>query len=132
MLLAAAFAAVTAAGSTPLQARQGVMPEEGKLAIVMDTFDFSMFTRGRVVGKVSITLTLVVIEQRDSEIIRLRLPQIRSDFLSALTILSRQRFNVNKPIDPDIITVYLTPFLSHRIGPGKASIFVKHALITPA
>jgi len=132
LLLAGAFAVLTAAGSIPLQARQGVMPEEGKLAIVMDAFDFSMFTRGRVVGKVSITLTLVVIEQRDSEIIRLRLPQIRSDFLSALTILSRQRFNVNKPIDPDIVTAYLTPFLSHRIGPGKANIFVKHALITPA
>ncbi len=132
MLLAAAFAAVSVGGLSPLHARQGVMPEEGKLAIHMDAYDFSMFSRGRVVGKVSITLTLVVNEQRDSEIIRLRLPQIRSDFLSALTILSRQRFNVNKPIDPDIVTAYLTPFLSHRIGPGKANIFVKHALITPA
>ena len=132
LLLVTAFVTVTVAGSTHLHARQGVMPEEGKLAIVMDSFDFSMFTRGRVVGKVSITLTLVVIEQQDSEIIRLRLPQIRSDFLSALTILSRQRFNVNKPIDPDIVTAYLTPFLSHRIGPGKANIFVKHALITPS
>jgi len=132
LLLVAVLATVTATVSIPLHARQGVMPEEGKLAISMETFDFSMFSRGRVVGKVSITLTLVVIEQRDSEIIRLRLPQIRSDFLSALTILSRQRFNVNKPIDPDIVTAYLTPFLSHRIGPGKANIFVKHALITPA
>ncbi len=132
LLLVTAVAAVTIAGSTHLQARQGVMPEEGKLAIDMDAFNFTMFNRGRVVGKVSITLTLVVIKQRDSEVIRLRLPQIRSDFLSALTILSRQRFNVNKPIDPDIVTEYLTPFLNHRIGPGKADIFVKHALITPA
>lgn len=122
---------VSAVGSTHVHARQGVLPEEGKLAIDMDAFNFSMFTRGRIVGKVSITLTLVVIEQRDSEVIRLRLPQIRSDFLSALAILSRQRFNVNKPIDPDIVTAYLTPFLEHRIGADKANIFVKHALITP-
>lgn len=130
-VLGCAVTMVSLTGSVVADARQGVMPEEGKLAIEMDAFDFSMFTRGRVVGKVSLTLTLVVIEQRDSEVIRLRLPQIRSDFLSALTILSRQRFNVNKPIDPDIVTAYLTPFLSNRIGPGKAHIYVKHALITP-
>lgn len=122
---------VSIAGPGGVTARQGVMPEEGKLAIEMDAFDFSMFNRGRMVGKASLTLTLVVIEQSDSEVIRLRLPQIRSDFLSALTILSRQRFKVNKPIDPDIVTAYLTPFLSNRIGAGKVNIFVKHALITP-
>ncbi len=131
ILLVAGFLLVSAAGVVDAAARQGVMPEEGKLAIEMDPFDFSMFTRGRMVGKVSLTLTLVVIEQRDSEMIRLRLPQIRSDFLGALTILSRQRFNVTKPINPDIVTAYLTPFLAARIGAGKANIFVKHALITP-
>lgn len=131
MLLTASIAVSGLIGPFAAEARQGVMPEEGKLAIEMDVFDFSMFDRGRMVGKVSLTLTLVVIEQSDSEVIRLRLPQIRSDFLSALTILSRQRFNINKPIDPDIVTAYLTPFLSNRIGAGKANIFVKHALITP-
>ena len=130
-LLIAGFVISVLSGPLAAEARQGVMPEEGKLAIEMDVFDFSMFDRGRMVGKVSLTLTLVVIEQSDSEVIRLRLPQIRSDFLSALTILSRQRFNVNKPINPDIVTAYLTPFLSNRIGAGKANIFVKHALITP-
>ncbi len=131
VILVAGFVVISAAGSVDASARQGVMPEEGKLAIEMDPFDFSMFTRGRMVGKASLTLTLVVIEQRDSEVIRLRLPQIRFDFLGALTILSRQRFNVNKPINPDIVTAYLTPFLAARIGAGKANIFVKHALITP-
>jgi len=130
-LLVAAFTVLSLAGTSDVSARQGVMPEEGKLAIEMSPFDFPMFTRGRMVGKVSLTLTLVVIEQRDSEDIRLRLPQIRSDFLSALSILSRQRFNVNRPINPDIVTAYLTPFLDHRIGAGKANIYVKHALITP-
>jgi len=130
-LLIAGFMTVSAAGLVEATARQGVLPEEGKLAIEMDPFDFSMFTRGRMVGKASLTLTLVVIEQRDSEVIRLRMPQIRADFLGALTILSRQRFNVNKPINPDIVTAYLTPFLAARIGAGKADIFVKHALITP-
>lgn len=107
------------------------IPEEGKLAIEMQPFDFTMFDRGRTVGKVSLTLTLVVQEQGDSEMIRTRMPQIRSDFLGALTVLARQRFDVNRPIDPDIVTAYLTPFLEHRIGAGKALIFVKQALISP-
>lgn len=108
------------------------MPEEGKLSIDMDPFTFSMFERGRLVGRVSMTLTLVVQEQKDSELVRLRLPQIRSDFFSALTTLSRQRFDVNKPIDPDIVRAYLSQFLNHRLGEGKADVFVKQALIKPA
>lgn len=113
-------------------AQENSMPEEGKLSIDMEPFSFSMFDRGRLVGKVSLTLTLVVQEQSDSEMIRLRQPQIRSDFLGALTILSRQRFKVDKPINPDIVRAYLTPFLNHRIGEGKADVFVKYALISPA
>lgn len=110
----------------------GSMPEEGKLAIDMDPFDFPMFNRGRMVGRVSMILTLVVQEQRDSELVRLRMPQIRSDFLGALTTLSRQRFNVNKPIDPEIVRAYLTPFLGYRLGDGKADVYVKQALIKPS
>lgn len=109
----------------------GSMPEEGKLSIDMDPFDFPMFERGRMVARVTMALTLVVQEQRDSELVRLRMPQIRSDFLGALTTLSRQRFNVNRPIDPDIVRAYLTPFLDYRLGEGVADVFVKQALIKP-
>ena len=108
------------------------MPDEGKLAIDMDPFDFPLFDRGRRTGRVSLLLTLVVQEQGDSERVRLHMPQIRSDFLSALTSLSRQRFKVNKPIDPDIVRAYLSPFLNYRLGDGKVDVFVKQALINPA
>ncbi len=111
---------------------EGSAPEEGKLAIDMDPFDFPMFTRGRMVGRVSMTLTLVVQEQRDSELVRRRMPQIRSDFLGALTTLSRQRFNVNKPIDPEIVRAFLTQYLDYRLGEHKAEVYVKQALIKPS
>lgn len=116
----------------PVSAQDGEMPDEGKLTIEMQPFDFTMFKRGRTVGKVSISLTLVVNEQSESEMIRDRLPQIRSDFLAALTVLSRLRFDVNRPIDPDVVTVYLKPYLEHRIGPDKVSVYVRQALIKPA
>ena len=77
-------------------------------------------------------LTLVVQDQRDSEMVRLRMPQIRADFLSALTTLARQRFKINKPIDPDIVRAYLSPFLDYRLGDDKVDVFVKQALIDPA
>ena len=109
----------------------GTMPEEGKLAIEMAPFDFSLIQRGRLRGKVSLSLTLVVENQRDSEMIRARLPQIRSDFLNGLTSLSRQRFDVNRPIDPDVVTAFLTPYLNHRLGEGKAHVYVQHAQIKP-
>lgn len=109
----------------------GALPEEGKLAIDLQPFEFSMIQRGRLRGRVSLTLTLVVDQQRDSEMIRERLPQIRADFLSALTTLSRQRFDINQPIDPDIVRAFLTPYLEYRLGAKKAQVYVKHAMITP-
>ncbi|MBO6504491.1 MAG: hypothetical protein JJ850_03805 [Kordiimonadaceae bacterium] len=126
------FAAMIVSVSAVSAQDAGEMPEEGKLAIDMEPFDFPMFNRGRMVGKVSMTLTLVVQEQRDSEDVRLHLPQIRSDFLGALTTLSRQRFNVNKPIDPEIVRAYLTQFLDYRLGEHKADVYVKQALIKPS
>lgn len=132
ILLALALLLISLSVNPVVLAKDGAMPEEGKLSIDMDPFTFSMFERGRLVGRVSMTLTLVVQEQKDSEIVRLRLPQIRSDFFSALTTLSRQRFDVNKPIDPDIVRAYLSQFLNHRLGEGKADVFVKQALIKPA
>ncbi len=132
ILLALALLLISLSVNPVVLAKDGAMPEEGKLSIDMDPFTFSMFERGRLVGRVSMTLTLVVQEQKDSEIVRLRLPQIRSDFFSALTTLSKQRFDVNKPIDPDIVRAYLSQFLNHRLGEGKADVFVKQALIKPA
>lgn len=126
------FAALTVSVSAASAQDDGEVPEEGKLAIDMEPFDFPMFNRGRMVGKVSMTLTLVVQEQRDSEDVRLHMPQIRSDFLGALTTLSRQRFNVNKPIDPEIVRAYLTQFLDYRLGEHKADVYVKQALIKPS
>lgn len=118
--------------ASPVFAQDGTMPEEGKLAIDMEPFTFPMFERGRLVAKVSMTLTLVVQQSDYAEAVRLRLPQIRSDFLNALTTLARQRFNVNKPIDPDIVRVYLSQYLNYRLGEGKADVYVKQALINPA
>lgn len=117
---------------SPAHAQDDAVPDEGKLAIDMDPFTFSMFERGRLVGRVTMALTLVVQEQSDSEAVRLRMPQIRADFLNALTTLSRQRFNVNKPIDPDIVRAYLTQYLDYRLGQDIAEVYVKQALIKPA
>jgi hypothetical protein len=110
---------------------EGGIPEEGKLRIDLNPFDFSMIHRGQLKGMVSLTLTLVIQDQSDSEMIRERLPQIRADFLSALTTLSRQRFDVNRPIDPDIVRAFLTPYLDHRLGANKVQVYVKHAMIKP-
>lgn len=130
LVVAAAILALWTA-STQSIAQDGTTPEEGKLAIDMAPFNFALLDRGRQRGKVVINLTLVVQEQRDSEMIRLRLPQIRADFLGALTSLSKHNFKVNRSIDPDLVTGYLTPFLENRIGQDKAKVYVQYAMISP-
>ncbi|WP_417449504.1 hypothetical protein [Kordiimonas sp.] len=103
----------------------------GKPQLDMVPFNLSVIKRGVVEGQVALHFVLVMDNTSDFEFVRTRLPQVRSDFNAALTVLSRQHFNVNRPIDPDIVKAYLTPYLDHRLGGGKAEIFVKQALIHP-
>ena len=103
----------------------------GKPKIEMVPFNFSVIKKGVVEGQASLQFVLVMENTTDYEFVRTRLPQIRSDFNTALTMLSRQHFNVNRPIDPDVVKAYLTPYVEHRLGSGKAEVFVKQALIHP-
>lgn len=125
-----AFAFLSPFGS--LYAAEEEKAEYGKPKIDMAPFNFSLIKRGRVEGKVTIQLTLVIEENGSHEDIRLRLPQIRSDFNTALTVLARQRFTVTKPINPDIVKAYLTPYAIRRLGQKVVSIYVEQALIEPA
>ncbi len=115
-----------------LYAAEEEKAEYGKPKIDMAPFNFSLIKRGRVEGKVTIQLTLVIEENGSHEDIRLRLPQIRSDFNTALTVLARQRFSVTQPINPDIVKAYLTPYAIRRLGQKAVSIYVEQALIEPA
>jgi len=109
-------------------------PEEQSDAlpkIDMAPFKFSLIDRGRVRGKVSITLTLVVHKSDDMKYVRLHQPQLRSDFLTALTVLANQQIDPNRPVDPDIISAYLTPYANYRLGKDKVTVYVKEAMVTP-
>tara|TARA_R110002096_G_scaffold274283_3_gene468095 strand:+ start:1047 stop:1466 length:420 start_codon:yes stop_codon:yes gene_type:complete len=109
----------------------GEVPSEGKHKIVFDPFYLSLMKRGRVLGQVDLRLVLVLHEGNDYEEIANMTPQIRSDFTIALTDLARKVFDVNRPIDPDLVSAYLTPFVDRRIGRDRVDVFVQHALIEP-
>ena len=103
----------------------------GKPKLDMRPFNLSVIKRGIVEGKATLELVLMTENTTDFEFVRSRLPQIRSDFNTALSVLSQQHFDVNRPIDPDVVKAYLTPYLDHRLGAGMAQVFVKQALIQP-
>lgn len=126
------FIAALLTAPTPSGAVQEEPAEFGKPKIAMAPFNFSLIKQGRVHGKVTIHLTLVIEENGSHEEVRRRLPQVRSDFNSALTVLARQRFSVTKPINPDIVKAYLTPYAVKRLGDDVVSIYVHQALIEPA
>jgi len=109
----------------------GEAPTEGKYKINLAPFNFSLLKRGRVVGQVDLTLVLELNEGRDYEEINSLLPRIRSDISIALTDLARQQFSVDRPIDPDLLTAYLTPFLDYRLGKDRVEIYVQQAMISP-
>lgn len=109
----------------------GEVPSEGKHKIAFEPFHLSLLRRGRVVGQVDLRLVLVLQEGRDYEEINNLMPQIRSDFNVALTDMARKVFDVNRPIDPDLVSAYLTPYVDHRLGRGRVEVFVQHAMIDP-
>lgn len=107
-------------------------PEVGKPKIDMQPFNLALLERGRVRGKVTMHLVLVIEQDGAHEFVRTRLPQLRADFNSGLSVLARQRFSVSRPINPDVVKDFLTPFADHRLGIGVVSIYIKQALIEPS
>lgn len=106
--------------------------EVGKPRIEMKPFNLALLDRGRVTGKATLHLVLVIEKSGAHEFVRTRLPQVRADFNSALTVLARQRFSVSKPIDPDVVRAYLSPYADYRLGAGVVSVYVHQALIDPS
>lgn len=111
---------------------QGEQLEYGKPKIDMAPFNLALLERGRVRGKVTMYLVLVIEKKGEIEFVRARMPQLRADFNSALSVLARQRFSVSRPVNPDVVKAYLTPFADRRLGAGMVSIYVKQALIAPS
>lgn len=106
--------------------------DEGKHKITFKPFHLSILKKGRVRGTVDIQLVLQLHENKDYEGLNALKPQLRADIAAALSTLARRRWRVTKPIDPDIVSEYLTPFIEHRVGPGRLNVYVLQALINPA
>lgn len=109
----------------------GEVPSEGKHKIAFDPFNLSLMKRGRVVGQVDLRLVLVLHDGNDYEEIASLMPQIKSDFTIALTDMARKVFSVDRPIDPDLVSAYLTPYVDRRVGRDRVDVFVQHALVEP-
>jgi len=106
--------------------------DEGKHKITFKPFHLSILKKGRVRGTADIQLVLQLHENRDYEELNALKPQLRADIAAALSTLARRRWRVTKPIDPDIVSGYLTPFIEQRVGPGRLNVYVLQALINPA
>lgn len=110
---------------------EGEALDEGKLKITFEPFHLSLLDRGRVRGTVDIQLVLQLHENTDYDKLNAIKPQLRADITSALSTLARQRWSLTRPIDPDIVSAYLKPFIDHRVGGDKLDIYVVQALINP-
>lgn len=113
------------------EAAEAEAPTEGKYKIPLEPFHFALLKRGRVVGQVNLTLVLELADGREYEDINRQVPRIRSDISIALTDLARQQFDVDRPIDPDLVSAYLTPFLDYRLGADRVEVYVQKAIIDP-
>lgn len=120
-------------GSVPALAQEegGEVLDEGKLKVSFEPFHISVMKRGRVLGTADVTLVLQLTDNRDYDELTSLKPALRSDISIALSSLARQRWDIARPIDPDIIKLYLTPYIEHRIGPGRVELYVLKALINP-
>lgn len=103
----------------------------GAQRIIMAPMNISLFESNRLTARVNIELILEVQDLADVEDIRDRVPQLRSDFLTALNLLARERFSIDRPIDPELIKLYVLAYADRRLGKGKIDVFVQEAYIQP-
>lgn len=113
------------------KAQQKLLPETTGLLIPMDPLIFSFVQQAQVLGRIEISLVLSLSPATGSAAVQRRLPQIRSDFLSALSSLASARFRIDQPIDPDLVATYLRPLLRQRLSDPQADIYVQQATINP-
>jgi hypothetical protein len=110
---------------------QAEVLDEGKLKISFAPFNITVFNRGQVRGTADIQIVLQLKENGEYEEINRLKPQLRADISTALTTLSRRRWSLTKPINPDIVSAYLKPFVDYRIGADRVEVYVLRALINP-
>jgi hypothetical protein len=110
-----------------LSAQETQEPSE----LELDPFNVSIYRNGRVEGQVTVILKLEAKDPSELSSITERLPQIRADIFTGLTELARQYFDVNKPIQPDLVRDYLLFFLNQRLGEGRVDLFVVQAGVNP-
>ncbi|WP_374763030.1 hypothetical protein [Yunchengibacter salinarum] len=99
--------------------------------VELDPFNFSILRRGRVNGIVTLILRLEVTGDMATAEVEKRKPQIRSDFMTGLATLARQRFHLDRPIDPELVRRYLQPVADRRLGEGAVAVLVKSARVEP-
>jgi len=106
--------------------------QEGRLSIKFAPFRIAVLRKGRITGTADLQITLQLRDNDEYNELKAKLPQLRSDMVSALSSLSRRRWSVTRPIDPDIVSRYLKPYVDRRVGAGRLDIYVLKALIDPA
>lgn len=97
------------------------------------TLNFSIIKKGRVRGTVSIVPILIITHPTDNEINELNrlIPLIRSDLMAVANLLSKRRFRINRPIDPDLVATHFQNRLDKRIGKGRIKVYIQDAVIRP-
>lgn len=97
--------------------------------IEMKPMNLALFEGNRIAARLNVKLTLQVSEEHDPDDVKKRLPQLRADFLAALSHLAKVRFKVNEPVEVTLIKDYLTLFAEKRLGEGVIDIFVQEVYV---
>lgn len=93
----------------------------------MDPITLTLFTNMQPNGQFTVGFVLRLGEGDDYAGMKERMPQLRSDFLAALSYFAKQRVRINSPIDIDLLQKYLTPIARRRLESEHVELFVVRA-----
>ena len=117
---AAALALVSAAALQDQDAGADVF-------LSMDPITLTLFTNMRPNGQLTVGFVLRLSADDDYAGMKERMPQLRSDFLAALSYFAKQRVRINSPVDIDLLQKYLTPIARRRLESEHVELFVVRA-----
>jgi len=99
--------------------------------IELAPFVIPIFRNHRQVGRANIELIVEVTDSSQLVDIKKRLPQMRADFLTALSQLSKEQFRIDRPIEPDLVRYITNVYADRRFGKNAVSVFVKQDYLEP-
>lgn len=109
-----------------------VEPTVDNLFVRFQPISVSIVRDFKVQGQLSVTLYLGLNKASTEDVIENLRPKIRDSLLNSLTRVANTRVNPYRPVDIDLIVIFMQTGLDELLGEGVAEVLIQSAAAQPS